>query len=181
MPRVKRPPAAACAVSACCAIATGWRGKVGTTAVPSSIRLVARAHKAATMIASAPKMFANHPLAKPSVSARRACATRPSRSVGAPAMSPMPIPILMVATLPAGQPRGEPLETIDVVRSELRDRGARVKEHPVQLAVRDIDPAVGAEAQAVGPDQARVAHDRRLSIGPGPAALRRRTERRAED
>src|SRR5439155_1394589 len=46
MPSVKRPPAIACAESACCAIACGWRGKVGITAVPSSMRLVSRAHSA---------------------------------------------------------------------------------------------------------------------------------------
>ena len=36
MPSRKRPPQAALAVAACCAITTGWRGNVGTTDVPSS-------------------------------------------------------------------------------------------------------------------------------------------------
>src|SRR5207253_2946514 len=71
MPSVKRPPAMACAESACCAIACGWRGKVGITAVPSSMRRVSRAHSAAAMIASMPMMLANQPLAKPSAPARR--------------------------------------------------------------------------------------------------------------
>ena len=97
MPSVKRPPAIACAESACCAIACGWRGKVGITAVPSSMRLVSRAHSAAAMIASMPMMLANHPLAKPSASARFACAMSPSAPAGAPAMSPMPIPIFIIA------------------------------------------------------------------------------------
>src|SRR5438034_1088706 len=77
-PSVKRPPAMACAESACCAIACGWRGKVGITAVPSSMRRVSRAQSAAAMIASIPMMLANQPLAKPSASARLACATSPS-------------------------------------------------------------------------------------------------------
>ncbi len=97
MPSVKRPPAIACAESACCAIACGWRGKVGITAVPSSMRLVSRAHSAATMIASMPMMLANHPLAKPSASARFACAMSPSTPAGAPAKSPMPVPIFIMA------------------------------------------------------------------------------------
>src|SRR5204863_194890 len=77
MPSVKRPPAMACAESACCAIACGWRGKVGLTAVPSSMRRVSRAHSAAAMIVSMPMMLANQPLAKPSASARLALAMSP--------------------------------------------------------------------------------------------------------
>src|SRR5438132_989917 len=99
MPSVTRPRAAACADSACCAMATGWRGNVGTTAVPSSIRDVSRPQIAAARIASMPKMLANQPLAKPSASARFAWATRPSTSAGAPAMSPMPMPIFMGGVL----------------------------------------------------------------------------------
>src|SRR5437870_1612417 len=99
MPSAKRPRATACADSACCAIATGWRGYVGTTAVPSSMRAVSRAQSAAARIASMPKMLANQPLAKPSASARFAWATRPSTSAGAPAMSPMPMPIFMAGVL----------------------------------------------------------------------------------
>src|SRR5207248_614953 len=94
-PSVKRPPAMACAESACCAIACGWRGKVGTTAVPSSMRRVSRAHSAAAMIASMPMMLANQPLAKPSASSRFACAMSPSTPAGAPAGKAAP---------PAGDP-----------------------------------------------------------------------------
>src|SRR5438552_2101801 len=99
MPSAKRPRATACADSACCAIATGWRGYVGTTAVPSWMRAVSRAQSAAARIASMPKMLANQPLAKPSACARFAWATRPSTSAGAPAMSPMPMPIFMGGVL----------------------------------------------------------------------------------
>ncbi len=95
IPRVKRPPAIACAVIACCAIAVGWRGNVGTTAVPTSRRVVSRAQSAAIMIASKPKMFASHALAKPSASARFACVRMPFTSAGAPPMSPMPMPIFI--------------------------------------------------------------------------------------
>src|SRR5437867_6563839 len=113
-PSVKRPPAMACAESACCAIACGWRGKVGITAVPSSMRRVARARSAAAMIASIPMMLANQPLAKRSASARLACATSPSTPAGTPAMSPMPIPIFIIAptyhqTGAMGYPRNDGL------------------------------------------------------------------------
>ena len=38
MPRVKRPPSALCAVRAICARPMGWRPKIGTTDVPTSLR-----------------------------------------------------------------------------------------------------------------------------------------------
>ena len=107
MPSVKRPRATACADSACCAMATGWRGNVGTTAVPSSMRVVSRPQTAAARIASMPKMLANQPLAKPSASARFAWATRPSTSAGDPPMSPMPMPMFMVRRLSARWASGE--------------------------------------------------------------------------
>lgn len=44
MPRVKRFPEAAATVWLCWAIAWGWRGNVGTTAVPSSMRPTAVLH-----------------------------------------------------------------------------------------------------------------------------------------
>jgi hypothetical protein len=53
-PSVKRPPQAEPAVSACCASAVGWRGCVGTTAVPSSMRRVSRPSSAQTVTASKP-------------------------------------------------------------------------------------------------------------------------------
>ena len=42
MPRTNRPPLAACTVSACCAIVSGWRLYVGTTPVASSMRGTSR-------------------------------------------------------------------------------------------------------------------------------------------
>ena len=55
IPRTNRPPVAAWAVSACCAITTGWRVKVGTTNVPSSIRRVRAPASASAMAASNPR------------------------------------------------------------------------------------------------------------------------------
>ena len=40
MPSTSRPSVAAWVDIACCAMASGWRGYVGITAVPSSMRLV---------------------------------------------------------------------------------------------------------------------------------------------
>src|SRR5262245_53571541 len=99
MPSTKRPRDAAAAEGGCGASTTGGRGNVGTTAVPSSMRVVSRAHRAAAMIASMAKMFANHPLANPSASARRACAMSPSTSPASPPISPMPTPIRMGGAL----------------------------------------------------------------------------------
>ncbi len=98
MPRLKRLPEKAAADSAACAIATGWRGYVGTTAVPTSMRDVARAQIVAAMMASTPKMFANHALAKPSASARLAWSTRLSIVPPDAAISPMPMPMRIGAS-----------------------------------------------------------------------------------
>ena len=56
MPRQSRPPQAALTVSACCASAIGWRGNVGTTLVPSSMRGTSRPAMASTVSASCPKI-----------------------------------------------------------------------------------------------------------------------------
>src|SRR4051794_31741982 len=52
MPRVSLPPLAACTDSACCASASGCRGYVGTTAVPSSMRSVTAAASVSAVSAS---------------------------------------------------------------------------------------------------------------------------------
>ena len=52
MPSVSRPPLAACTDSACCASASGCRGYVGTTAVPSSMRSVTSAASTSAVSAS---------------------------------------------------------------------------------------------------------------------------------
>ena len=57
------------------------------------MRVVACAHTVAAMMASMPKMFANHPLAKPSASACLAWATRFSIVPVVPAISPIPMPM----------------------------------------------------------------------------------------
>ena len=54
MPRSSRPPVAALAVSACCASITGWRGNVGTTAVPMRMRSVRWPASANSVSASTP-------------------------------------------------------------------------------------------------------------------------------
>ena len=56
MPRQSRPPHAAFTVRACCASTIGWRGKVGTTLVPSSMRGTSRPATASTVSASFPKI-----------------------------------------------------------------------------------------------------------------------------
>ena len=92
-PRTKRPRAAACVESACCAMYTGWRECVGATAVPISTARVSRPTRAARVMASKPKMFANQRVAKPASSARWQRAT--SSSMLAPPPSPIPSPIRM--------------------------------------------------------------------------------------
>ena len=54
-PRVNRPPQATWAVRACFAMARGWVGKVGITAVPSSIRSVCTPAMEIMVRASKPK------------------------------------------------------------------------------------------------------------------------------
>jgi hypothetical protein len=69
--------------------------------VPIAIVLVATPHTVAAVIASTPKMFASHALAKPASSARLACAASSVKSAGRDAISPMPMPIFMSS--PAGE------------------------------------------------------------------------------
>ncbi|HEY5150523.1 MAG TPA: hypothetical protein VIJ23_12005 [Mycobacterium sp.] len=57
MPSVKRLPDAAATVWDCWAMACGWRGNVGTTEVPSSMRGTVVPTTARAVRASWPKMF----------------------------------------------------------------------------------------------------------------------------
>ncbi len=59
MPSVSRPPLIAWVVSACCAITIGWRGNVGTTAMPSSMPGISRPTTASAVIASMPIVWGN--------------------------------------------------------------------------------------------------------------------------
>src|SRR5262245_62020065 len=99
------------------------------------MRAVSRAQSAAPMMASTPKMLANQPLAKPSASARFACATRSSMVAGWPAMSPIPMPMRMPPLLLRGRGRRKGL-------GERRDRdgaaGARLVEHVDRERVRQL-------------------------------------------
>ena len=56
-PSVNRPPASSLAVSACWAMTIGWRGAMGTTAVPTSMPGTSRPMIAAVVIASTPKIW----------------------------------------------------------------------------------------------------------------------------
>ena len=56
MPRHSRPPLTAFTVIACWASIIGWRGYVGTTLVPSSIRGTSWATTASAVSASLPKI-----------------------------------------------------------------------------------------------------------------------------
>ena len=99
IPRAKRPPLATCAVSACWAIVTGCRGYVGTTAVPSSMRVVTRPTSAANMSASSPNSCVNHAEENPS---RSACCTRAtcvSKVSPGAVLAPKNNPIRMVPPL----------------------------------------------------------------------------------
>ena len=78
-PSVKRPSHTACVDSACCAIATGCRVWIGTTAVPSSMRSVAWPMSAIAVSASKSSgTCGNQTDAKPSRSAVCAAATNRS-------------------------------------------------------------------------------------------------------
>ncbi len=56
MPRLSRPPDAAFTVRHCCASINGWRGYVGTTPVPSSMRGTSRPTMASAVSVSWPKI-----------------------------------------------------------------------------------------------------------------------------
>ena len=75
-PRRKRPSHAACTESACWPSAIGWRDCSGTTAVPSSMRLVSRPISATAVMASKSCGSCGiHAVANPASSAARASST----------------------------------------------------------------------------------------------------------
>ena len=88
MPSWKRPLVASQAVIACCAMACGCLGYVGTTAVPSVRLGAARPAIADAVIASIPKMFAIQAVLKPCAAADSALRTT-SSTVAPPMLSPM--------------------------------------------------------------------------------------------
>ena len=98
------PPEAACTVTACCAIACGCRGYVGTTAVISSIRSVSCAASVSAPIASCEKMFAIAKNANPSPSALRASSTM-SPTLAAGPVAPVKSPIFIAPLLIHAGPR----------------------------------------------------------------------------
>ena len=75
IPRMNRPPLIDCAVSACCAITTGWRGYVGTTAVPRSMPGTSRPTTASAAIASIPIVCGSQNDVYPALAASRAAST----------------------------------------------------------------------------------------------------------
>ena len=92
MPSVNRPSSAAWAVSACWAITTGWRGNVGTTAVPISIRDVSRPTATSAVMASKENAAGIQRLSNPSRSTSPARSIRPAMVRSALAPSPTVIP-----------------------------------------------------------------------------------------
>ena len=75
-PSVNRPSHTAWVDSACCAMATGWRVWIGITAVPSSMRVVARPISAIAVSASKSFGICGTQIeAKPAASAASASAT----------------------------------------------------------------------------------------------------------
>ena len=94
MPSVRRPPSAACAVRAPCAIATGWRGGAGTIAVPSSIVAAAWPATASAVSGSMPQAMPIHMPSSPAASISAARAVRPATMSSAGAPTPTATPIL---------------------------------------------------------------------------------------
>lgn len=97
MPSVKRLPVAAAAVRACWAMAVGWRGYVGVTAVPKPMRGTSRPTIAMVAIASKEKMFASHRLCRPAASTCLAAATT-SSNPPSPPLAPSITPIRTFAS-----------------------------------------------------------------------------------
>ena len=93
-PRRTRPGASCDTVSACCAMITGWRGHVGTMAVPRRIELVAvaAAAKAVSESAFAAPPMVVHATGTPQSSARWIWATN-SRDSSAWIAAPM-VPVM---------------------------------------------------------------------------------------
>src|SRR4051812_41482660 len=156
MPSVNRPPATACTDSASCAIVIGWRGYVGTTAVPSSIRSVTDAASVIAVNASRLHgMWGTQPVAKPAASAARAFVWSCSTEVRSPDASPMKRPIRMTGTLAGSvvavrrrlqvvdHAQHEPAERLDVVRRPVDERVLQVLRPSLVQPLRDLEPFGG--------------------------------------
>src|SRR6266540_4999882 len=127
MPRVSRPPLMACLVSAWAASTMGWRGYVGTTAVPSSMPGTSRPTTASDVKASGPKICGIQYDAKRSSAARRADATT-SSIPPCPATSPPKIPMRMRRRL--SSPRGR--QGRGAILDASRGRGSVGRASPCQ-------------------------------------------------
>src|SRR4029453_14116590 len=105
-PSVNRPLLAACTDSACCASASGWRGYVGTTAVPSSIRSVTVAASASAVSASRLQgICGTPPLVKPFPPPPRAPRCSSSTPVRSPPVSETKMPIFIARRPVSGRHR----------------------------------------------------------------------------
>ncbi len=104
MPRHSRPPVTAFTVSACWASIIGWRGNVGTTLVPTSMRGTSRPTMARAVRASWPKIWGDQNVSNPSASACRASATMSSTLPSFTVMLKIPVRMGAHST---GRPSGD--------------------------------------------------------------------------
>ena len=149
IPSVSRPSQAAFTVRHCCAIALGWRGYVGTTDVPSSMRGTSRPTIASAVSASWPKMFGAQYDAKPSASACRASAT--TSSIVPSLMDPPNIPIRMSATVPIRPRRARSQDPVTPPTSLSDERTDRIA-------------AFRSSQRATGPSDERTVPNRGFSL-----------------
>jgi len=97
MPRANRPPAASWAALAWLASVTGWRGYIGTAAIPMVTRGTSRATRAATVMPSRSIPWLSQMSSTPAASASRArsvaklsASAPPSAEAGAEVDSEIP-------------------------------------------------------------------------------------------
>ena len=107
MPSVSRPPAAACVDRACRASATGCCAWTGTTAVPSSIRVVRVPISATAVSASkSPGICGTHAVSRPALSAQATSSSiRATLRAESPRSGPIITPMRMVSPWLACGPR----------------------------------------------------------------------------
>src|SRR3989440_10133407 len=152
-------------VSACAAKTMGWRGYVGTTAVPSSMRGTSRPTTASDVSASGPKICGIQYDAKPSSAARRVDATT-SSIPPCPATSPPKIPMRMRRRLSSPRER----QGRALFSTAHADVAQLVEHHLAKGRVAGSNPVVRSGAS----DTRRPRAQEQAPDGPRPR--RRRTE-----
>ena len=175
-PSVKRPSHTAWFDSACCAIAIGWRVWIGTTAVPSSIRVRRATHERdrgerveVARGSAAPRSTRSRP-ARPPRRRRRAA---PTFSRYRPRSGPIIRPIRTLVPLRCRRcPRTDPNERRTSVAM------------PFSFFESDLAPNfrdAGPYSRSVRPGSAHRIWRRRGSVSERGAACRRRDGRRVGD